>query len=230
MTSYVILFCISPYLNRACKSMSKERFQSLLGILCFIFVIIPTFFYVDILNDHGKNIVNMALVYLIGQYVHSYGLPLWIRKYNIIILSVCIGCIFVFNAVISFFKGYFFLWFAHDNSFFILLSSICIFLLFSKWNYKSMLINRLAQYVFPLYLTQHLLTVVFRPWCETHNNSFAFILYLSLVVCLIWGVTLLVEMIRKSVFDSAINKITRRIELFTNQLIRSRLLDRKSYS
>ena len=221
MTSYIILFCISPYLNKI-KFITKEKFQSLLGILCLIFIIIPTFFYVDILNDHGKNIVNMTIVYLIGQYIHIYNLPTWFKKHNIMILSICLCCIFILNTSISFYKGYFFLWFAHDNCIFILLSSISIFLLFLKWNYKSVLINNLAQYVFPLYLTQHLLTIIFRPWCEAHNNNHAFILYLLFTSLSIWFITLIIEFTRKSLCDSIIYTISEKIEknLSTRNLIK----------
>ena len=228
MTSYIILFCLSPYINQLKQYFSKQRFQALLLVLILIFYILPTFFYVDYLNNYGKNIVNMVIAYLIGQYINVHSTPWLFNKYKYIILSFCLLFILSINTFVTFIKDYFFLWFAHDNSIFILLSSICIFLFFKELKMSSNFINKLAKHVFPLYLTQHLLTIVFRPWCEAHNNDYSFIIYITLSACLIWLVTIVVECVRNILFTPLINKVSELIIKITNQLIQPRLLDRNN--
>ena len=94
---------------------------------------------------------------------------------------------------------------------------------------SSKFINKLAKHVFPLYLTQHLLTMAFRPWCEAHNNDYSFIIYITISACLIWLATIVVECVRNILFAHLINKVSELIIKVTNQLIQLRLLDRNNF-
>lgn len=212
ITCYIILYCLSPYLNRIVYSLSKKEFELLLAILSFFFVISPTFLYNEILNDGGKGIINLTLIYLIGQYIRTYGVPLIIKKYSLAILLISLFCIFCLNTTFTFSKEKIILKFAHDNSLFILISSITFFLQISKWNYSSQFINKMAQYVFPLYLIQALLTTLFAESLTTYINHSTFIIYVLSVCIFICLITLIVEKIRKTLFQKVNEKIAIHIE------------------
>lgn len=220
ITSYVILYCLSPFLNRVVNILSQKNFQQLLLIICFFFIISPTFLYIDILNDGGKGIVNMILIYLFGQYLKIYSLPYFFQQNNKLLLSVCLICIFSLNTLFTIINGNFVLKFAHDNSLFIFIASICIFNWIRQWKYKSDTINYLARYTFPLYLIQDLLINSTKSWYSPYINEYEFIIRLIYTTCFICLATFVIESIRKKVFyrldKSIISFIIKKILFFKN--------------
>lgn len=212
MTCYIILFCLSPFLNKIITALSKSNFQKLLLILCLFFIICPTLYFTEILNDHGKGIINMTIVYLIGQYIRKYNIPNILIKHNILILSSCLFIIFTLNALVTFYKGYFYLKFAHDNSLFIVISSIIIFLIFKNINISSNIINKIAQYTFPLYLLQELLSRSLHSWCLPYINEETLIFHIIIVALYIGGLTIIIEKSRQILFNKFNERIANNIE------------------
>lgn len=208
ITNYVILYCLSPLLNRIISSLPQRNSQQLLLVICFFFIISPTFFYVDILKDGGKGIVNMVLIYLTGQYLKTYTLPYFLQRYNKLLLAGCLICIFSLNTLLTLLNGNFVLKFAHDNSLFIFIASICIFHWVGQWKYSSNVINSLARYTFPLYLVQALLTNSTKSWYLPYINDYDFIIHLIYTTCFICFATLIIENIRQKTFHHLDENIT----------------------
>lgn len=94
-TAYVIIFFVSPYIHQLVNLLSKKQFKNLIGILLFFYVLSPTIIQLGVVNDSGKGVYNMFLVYLIGQYIGIYGIS-WLNRittkrvllYSIIMLLV----------------------------------------------------------------------------------------------------------------------------------------------
>ena len=220
MTCYIILFCISPYLNKLIHSLSQKSFLCLLSILCFFFYVSPTFMFTEILNDHGKGIINMTIVYLIGQYLRHYDMPRLFNKYKITILMANLSIIFLLNTFITYYKGYFFLKFSYDNSLFILISSICILLIFKQL--KESLpppINYIAGFTFPLYLFQELLSRELQSWSAPYINDSKFIIMLIATTCCIWCITIIIELFRRKTLNNINKKVAMKIESYYRHTI-----------
>lgn len=73
ITCYIILYILSPYINKGIESLSQKQFVRVLMILIIFFYIAPTILFLQIMNDSGKGIINMLTVYLIGRYLAMYG-------------------------------------------------------------------------------------------------------------------------------------------------------------
>ena len=98
ISCYTILYCFSPYLNRLVKTLSKKEFEGIICIWALFFVVAPTIFFFEILNDGGKGIINMTLAYLIGQYLSVYGFPKIIKERSSILLVGVLIITFALNS------------------------------------------------------------------------------------------------------------------------------------
>lgn len=75
LTVYIVISCLSPYIERLIAQLSRRQFQQLIAVLLLFFVVAPTFVILEIMHDSGKGVMNMLTVYLIGRYMARYGLP-----------------------------------------------------------------------------------------------------------------------------------------------------------
>lgn len=71
-SSYVCLFFLSGYIRKFIDCLSREEFKRLLLLLLFLFSVLPTFFYFELIPDNGKGLVQMIMVYLLGRYIRMY--------------------------------------------------------------------------------------------------------------------------------------------------------------
>ena len=69
---YLVLYIISPYLNKVTKKMTEKEFFNFLLILFVLLSIIPIIDRGRIINNNGSNIVNFVLIYYLGSYFHKY--------------------------------------------------------------------------------------------------------------------------------------------------------------
>lgn len=80
LTVYIIISCLSPYIERLIVQLSRRQFQQLIALLLLFFVVAPTFVILEIMRDSGKGVMNMLTVYLIGRYMALYGLPTRLKR------------------------------------------------------------------------------------------------------------------------------------------------------
>lgn len=69
---YVFLLILSPWINKFIDCLERKDLQKLLLVSIFLFYILPTFFYFDIMNDKGKGLVQMIVCYMVGRYIAKY--------------------------------------------------------------------------------------------------------------------------------------------------------------
>ena len=162
-TAYVIIFFVSPYIHQLVNLLSKKQFKNLIGILLFFYVLSPTIIQLGVVNDSGKGVYNMFLVYLIGQYIGIYGIS-WLNRittkrvllYSIIMLLVIflLNNFMVFvNAHIHLVEEWHYLPFARDCSLTQLLLAILVFSYFRKISpFSSVIVNKVSTYCFSLYV------------------------------------------------------------------------------
>lgn len=77
---YIFTLLLSPFLNMIIERLSKKEFTCLISVSIFLFYVIPTFLYFDIMNDRGKGLVSMIIVYFIGAYLRKYPVKISNKK------------------------------------------------------------------------------------------------------------------------------------------------------
>ena len=164
ITNYILLFFLIPYINKFCKSLSKEQYKKLL-ITLFIFLgIIANFFLgkIDIFKIYyGYSAFWLICCYLVGAYIKLYDINLETKKiikYFILlfIISFGINCIVKISFYVLTSKMIDWEYLTGYISPFTIFLSVLLVLLFKKITFTnkvlSKLIIRLSSASFAVYI------------------------------------------------------------------------------
>ena len=182
---YLVLYCLSPFLNKFIRSIDRKTFRNLLIVLFIFCSLLVTLTNQQIFtNSSGYSLVQFVFMYLVGAYLREYIINEEIKekmyknkielgKNIFIAISVFILC-FVANYVLfrmgNFLMnkgGFIFLignriksvFMNYDNPL-VVIGSIGFFMIFALLKIKNRFINILSAVVFPIYLIHE--TAVFR--------------------------------------------------------------------
>lgn len=73
LTAYIALFLLIPWINLLIHSMTKPQYSALLGILFFLFCLVPTFTGTDFFNiQGGYSVFWLMFCYLLGGHIRLY--------------------------------------------------------------------------------------------------------------------------------------------------------------
>ena len=219
ITSYTILFMLSPLLNKSTEHITRHQFKYLLVVLLFFYSASPTFLMHSLSDTpNGKCTENMILAYLIGRYIYIYGMPSIIKRHSLMIFLSCISLIFCVNYFI--FDP---LFMAKDHNLFIIIGALCIFSIFSNLRIQLAEANRLiikaASYAFPIYILNIFLIDLLEFQYIGLRADNAFLLYYLIVQCEIIGISIIIEYIRNMIFSNPIKLIGKAIDDKTSSLI-----------
>lgn len=214
-TAYVIIFFVSPYIHQLVNLLSKKQFKTLIGILLFFYVLSPTVIQLGVVNDSGKGVYNMFLVYLIGRYIGIYGMS-WLDSitakrvfwYSIILLVItCLlnnFMVFV-NVRIHLVDEWHYLPFARDCSLTQLLLAILVFCYFRKLSpLSSSIINKVSTYCFSLYVISSSMLPFVEHYGGEKLDYFILLMYFF-IICFF---SLILEFVRRCLLDTVFNKIS----------------------
>lgn len=152
LTYYFAIAILSGFLNQIPEKMSRTAFRNLLLLLVGLFYVFPTVFFNELIEDSGKGIVCMTIVYLIGRYLRMYYSNVSFRKSRLFaafwIVTLAASLL---NFVLSLLKNAFMGMYCRDNSIFILITAILFFLFFREMNFTNKLINHLSPNIVILY-------------------------------------------------------------------------------
>lgn len=139
ITTYIIMYILSPWTNKLIKSLNKEEHKNLLIILSFVFIIIKA--VPGTLDYLVNNFVWFEYLYLLIAYYKIYNVQITSKKSNSLVIGVlsylAVWIISVVCTILSskfeiFNKGI--NYFGQQNSIFIVVSSIMIFDYFKRLN------------------------------------------------------------------------------------------------
>ena len=183
---YLVLYCLSPFINKFIRSIDRKTFRNLLIILFVFCSLLVTLTNQEIFsNSAGYSLVQFVFMYLVGAYLREYIIndkikekmykdKIELAKNIFIAISVFILC-FIANYVLfrigNFLMskgGFTFLignriksvFMNYDNPL-VVIGSVGFFMFFSLLRIKNRFINVLSATVFPVYLIHE--TAVFRP-------------------------------------------------------------------
>lgn len=220
VTSYLVVYLLSPFLNLLIDKLNKKRYQQLICLLGVVFLIVPNIFRnvsVSTENvDGGGTVFILIIIYLIGGYFRKYSEDFtkrYMKRYVtwfIISLLMMIVSIYVINL----FKNNSIGLFNHYRSYglFLKVSSpfqaVCacsFFLIFKNINIKTnKLINFVASSTFAIYLihTQVILFPILwgKIICLQRYEGSKYIIAIEVIVALIVFITcLFIDIVRRFV-------------------------------
>ncbi len=160
---YLCLFFLSGYIQRFIDILSKKEFRKLLLLLVFLFSVLPTLFYFELIPNNGKGLVQMIMIYMIGRYIRMYGdrsVFGLIEKKTKFVLFIALWSI---NGVSHEFPvqvGGVYHHLCKDNSITNLVMAIILFYLFKELTIQSKFINKISAYIFAVFALENSLVIV----------------------------------------------------------------------
>ena len=197
---YVCLFCFSGYINQFIEQLEKRAYQRLLAVSILLFSVFPTFFYFEIIPDNGKGLVQMVMIYLIGRYIHKYGVKR-ITLAKEIGLFVVLWAINGISHEFPLEVGAIWHHFCKDNSITNLIMAVILFSWFKEWKIQSGIINKMTKNIFAIFALNNTLVNVVMHCIFYHESLSVFtragVFGLAVVVLLIMVGCILIGVIRE---------------------------------
>ena len=178
---YIVLYCLSPFINKMIAKLNRVSFRRLLIVMFFFCSVVMTLTNYELFNNaKGFSLVNFVLLYLIGAYIRKYVINERTkekvtgskeRRRYFIIFVICFlinYCIFrignhftVYDGVYKFFGDRvtnFFI--AYDNPL-LIIGAVAYFMFFGLINVKNRIINFISHFTLEIYIITE--TALFRP-------------------------------------------------------------------
>ena len=229
ITTYVVIYILSPYINYFIKNIEIEKLELL------IFILIILFSFVGLISSKFMGDIHwFFLIYIIGAYIKIYSVNIntkYFGKFSFIgyLLLIIMSCILIFLNQYSDIFYKILIKIISMNSIIVLTESVLLFLYFNNLNIKSnKIINILGKASFGVYLLHE--NLIFRKllWsniCKVQLFYFVnpLILILHILICMIgiYIIGTLIEIVRiilieKNLFrikflDSLFNKIDNKL-------------------
>lgn len=205
MSCYFFLCILSPFINEYVDSLDKKRLEQLIGVMLLLFVVLPTVFGFDVMQDGGKGLINMTLSYIIGRYLGKFASEMKISKssgkcfcFLILLCAVNFGLNAAMYAVTGSNANYY----ARDNSLFTIAEAVLLFLAFRNFDFSSIGINKAAANVVAVYVLEPVISHIIRYFYDytvfADRGYYVFIV-IFVVVCT-FSVGTVIEAIRRLVF------------------------------
>lgn len=222
--SYLCLMFLSPFLNAYINQCSKQNLLYWI-ILFFMFQFCTDIFYVLADFKGGASCLSFVGLYLFGRYIRLYGGALFeFNKYGdlAIYVVICLASICLIYAPNEFLYGILLSKFMAYNSPLVIISSIFLFLFFSKLKFTSKWVNRFSESSFAIYLIHcHILLIYnyYIPFFKHLSQSYSSFTFFAIsfgMICLIFMGCIFIDQIRIWIWQISQNRIITRIEKIQN--------------
>lgn len=222
---YLIVYCLSPFLNKLINSISKRDHQKLIIVLVVILSIFPYITGNRIYTNSGYTLYNFIILYIVGAYLNRYPLResylfknLSDNLYQILTLIIFFTCVIInysfyktalslteTNSIFGILgKNITDMSYAYSNPL-IMLQSVAYFAFFSTLKLKSKFINRVSQLTLGVYFIHDnvYMRLNIYKWLKIdipEITSCKFLIYTLLIAIGIYIACLIIEWIRQFIF------------------------------
>lgn len=204
VSCYFVIALFSGFLNRIPEALSRTSFRNLLLLLLFVFYVMPTVFFHELIEDTGKGVVCMTIMYLAGRYIRLYLSERHFRKDRLAILFFGnLLVISTLNLALTTASGTFMGMYCRDNSIFIVVNAVCAFLFFREFYISIPLINHLSQSVVFLYCIEGYMRQIFNRFVDlgAHVNDWYFTGTVLVYAVSVFAACLLLHEVRYFLLD-----------------------------
>ena len=225
ISCYIILYCLSPFLNKLIHSLDKLEFKNNIIVLLLFFSVLPIVTNKLLLYHNGLGIIQFILMYFLGAYIKKTEIDKRLFKnFNIIqkriLLLIMFSLCVIFNLSLFYLQkqmnglnsnilvdissGINLFLFNYSNPI-IIIQSIAVFVFFSTLNIKNKLINYISSLTLGVYLLHdnYNLRVNLFKWIGIDKESIIYgkriILYTLFCAFIIFILGLIVESIRNTI-------------------------------
>ncbi len=221
MTTYIVLYIFTPYLNKLINSMTKKENTIFLNVGILLFSIINT---LSTQNFYGNELIQFILFYSLGAYLNKYKDNFFSKKKNSLITMIISIIILISSVIIMDLLGTKYSIFgSHSTYLFRRTSIICILLgtsIFSLFNLKethNKFINILSSSVLGIYLisdNNYIRKVLWTDILKVYSyiDKPSLIIHMIISVLGICIICLLIDLIRKHTIEKLISKLYDYIE------------------
>ncbi|MDS0526648.1 acyltransferase family protein [Clostridium sp. SHJSY1] len=204
---YLVLYILSPYINKMLNQLNTKEFNILIIILICIFVIWPTgAVFIGTINPvssrTGYDLFNFLLFYVCGAYIKKNDIKIINKYYYLFSYIFCAVILSLINFFISDYKNKFSDIYNY-NFIIIYIASISMFLFFKKIkisNNYSEKINSIASMTLSVYLIheQRMIREVIYNLFKNEKilNNLIFIAYLIIGSMIIFFVCIIIDKVR----------------------------------
>lgn len=213
-TVYVILCVLTPFLNKLLNGLTKNQYIAFLGVILFIWSVIPTF---TTINMYSNEIIQFVMLYSIGAFVRKYPDISFAKKYRYWITFVSAFLLVMstvaFNLLAQVTNTAFY---NHGNDFYTRYSVLTIalayglLLIFTNLkNISNYTINLVSSTTFGIYLihdNRYLREVIWNDIFRVNEFSDKpyLVLYLLACVIIIFIVCATIDYIRQKLFEKPV--------------------------
>ena len=212
-TVYIVLFLITPFLNKMLQNLEKNEHKRLLLILCMAFSVIPSVFFFS-----GESL-GVSSGYSLIWFLFLYFLAAYIRKYPVEIKKIWLVVVFLGASLLNFIVKVVQQMILHKelinlykySSITVLVASLALFMLFiqmkPRYNRIWQLIGSCTFGVFLIH-TQYvfrdkvLWDMIVKPTEYCNGSALTFILHMAISVSAIFVICCMIDLIRQLVFSS----------------------------
>jgi surface polysaccharide O-acyltransferase-like enzyme len=197
--AYVGLMLISPILNIATKSLSKQQFIKIL-ILLTICNVYFGYLHQSLVNDTGYTLMQFVYVYIIGRYISMHDFNYSSKKY--VCLYVCLTFIMSVLALIRLkYPIVNVVYSLHYNSPLVLLSSVVFFMFFASLKFQSKLVNYISISALSVYLIHQNTNgwakyVSCVKYLQVQSSGFFLLMDLTLLIICVFILSIIIDKIR----------------------------------
>lgn len=214
ISTYVVLYIISPLLNISIDSISSNTFKKILIVGFIIFYVWPTFSCLtnsrQFIGDEGMGIVNFSYLYLLGRYLRLHYIqnrsPYFYLSGFLISGFILFICTFSISLIIG--NGFSSLFAC--NTIFIFFGSLFLFLSFKKIQLHSNLINFMAKSCLAVYLIHYNPNIwwnICKSFGVSNYHGIPYILLLFIFPIIIYTLCVFIERFRILITNKIENKI-----------------------
>lgn len=208
--TYIVLYLFIPFLNIFAKNMDQKQYKLFLAMTIIYFTIFSSLFMHDTFDFLGW----MMVTYFIGGYIRLYGMPFLGTLSKSIVTSIVSILIIIMSILFIDFIGFkygisnYYYFVSNGNKLLALLCSVALFSFFKKIRIKkSKVINTIAGATFGVLLfhansdtmRNFLWKIVFD--IRGHYTSSFLPLYAVGVVCCVFVIGTVIELIRKNTIE-----------------------------
>lgn len=208
VTIYLVLYIISPWINKLVDSITKQSLKILLMFLFIIFCLIPSFCYLinaqTITNDAGYGICNFVFLYLLGRYLNLYYNKVCSKYIYLLLWMFCGILLFASNTLLTKLFGFYFNSFISYDTIFCFCGSVFLFLFFLNINFKNNFINKISKNTLAVYLIHlhpALSEFLFVDLLKVDSYSdWKFVVIIFIYTFVIFIICTIIEILRKFIF------------------------------
>jgi len=222
---YIVVYLLSNMINKFINSLDRKSYKNVLIVLFIIFSILMFLTGGRFFENNGYNFYNFIFLYMIGGYFRKYSIKetyyfkrMSINGYRcflIFIFTILMFLNFSINKIavdINSYGGFFkdvsnvilYSKLAYSSPF-VMVQSVCYFLLFETLNIKSKVINFLSSCTFGIYLfhdNNFVRNIIYKLFLIDSGKFSGYNIFLGIFITIVYIfiIGVLIEIIRKFIF------------------------------